>query len=64
MLDPNEYSDIFNIVSDRFMNRKGFSGILGQAGCDAWCRFCLWESNWPSCVTDITDWQQTSFYIS
>jgi len=62
ILLPSEYIEM-DICLDRFMNRKGFWGINCQALVDAWCRFCVFESNWPSTVHDVVCYQQTLFFI-
>ena len=63
ILYPKEYTDILKIPLDRFLNRKGFFGINCQALCESWCRFCIFESNWPSSVNDIIALKQTTYYF-
>ncbi len=45
-----------------FMNRKGFSGLIAQAFCDAYTRFRFFECHWPGGTNDITAYKQTLLY--
>jgi len=55
-----EPSNVENPVVYR--NRKNCFGLIVQAFCDAYCRFRVFDINWPGSVSDITAYSQTTLY--
>jgi hypothetical protein len=46
-----------------FRNRKGYTGIIVQAFCDAFCMIRYFEIAWPGATPDITAYKQTELFL-
>ena len=45
-----------------FWNRKGFHGLNAQCGCDAWCRFLVYEVLFPGSTHDLKAYTNGLFF--